>query len=60
MVLIAGSAHVDPALGVPYHLAQQAATMRVQAVTWPPAPPARDYCADLRRQMQEMRPAAKP
>jgi uncharacterized iron-regulated protein len=60
VVLIAGSAHVDPALGVPHHLAQQAAAMRVQAVTWPPAPPARDYCADLRRQMQEMRPAAKP
>lgn len=60
VVLIAGSAHVDPALGVPHHLAQLADGMRVQAVAWPPAPPARDYCADLRRQMQEMKPPAKP
>lgn len=60
VVLIAGSAHVDPVLGVPHHLAQLAGGMRVQAVTWPPAPPARDYCADLRRQMQEVKPPAKP
>ncbi len=60
VVLIAGSAHVDAALGVPQHLAQVAGGVRVQAVTWPPAPPARDYCADLRRQMQEMRAPARP
>ncbi len=60
VVLIAGSAHVDPALGVPLHLAGMAGGLRVQAVTWPPAPPARDYCADLRRQMQEMKAPARP
>lgn len=63
VVLIAGSAHVDPALGVPQHLghlANPAGGLRVQAVTWPAAPPARDYCADLRRQMQEMKAPARP
>ncbi|MEY4652940.1 MAG: hypothetical protein RI884_1521 [Pseudomonadota bacterium] len=50
VVLVAGSAHVDLALGVPQHLP---GGLRVQTVTWPAAPPARDYCADLRRQMQD-------
>ncbi|MEY4711478.1 MAG: hypothetical protein RIS88_928 [Pseudomonadota bacterium] len=49
VVLVAGSGHVDPALGVPQHLPRG---LRAQAITWPPSPPARDYCADLRRQMQ--------
>ncbi len=52
VVLVAGHAHVDAELGVPQHLLPG---LRVQAITWPKAPPARDYCADLRRQMQ--RPA---
>lgn len=52
VVLVAGHAHVDAELGVPQHLPPG---LRVQAITWPKAPPARDYCADLRRQMQ--RPA---
>ena len=50
--LVAGYAHVDAELGVPQHLPPG---LRVEAITWPKAPPARDYCADLRRQMQ--RPA---
>ena len=49
VVLVAGHAHVDTELGVPQHLPPD---LRVQAITWPKAPPARDYCADLRRQMQ--------
>jgi uncharacterized iron-regulated protein len=49
VVLVAGHAHVDAELGVPQHLPPG---LRVQAITWPKAPPARDYCADLRRQMQ--------
>jgi uncharacterized iron-regulated protein len=52
VVLVAGHAHVDTELGVPQHLPPG---VRAQAITWPKAPPARDYCADLRRQMQ--RPA---
>jgi uncharacterized iron-regulated protein len=56
VVLLAGAAHVDPALGVPRHLPEG---LRAQAVSWPAAPPARDYCADLRRQMQD-RPMQAP
>lgn len=60
VVLIAGAAHVDASLGVPQHLAPMAGGLRVQALTWPPAPPARDYCADLRRQMREMKAPDQP
>jgi len=49
VVLVAGYAHVDAELGVPQHLRPG---LRAQAITWPKAPPARDYCAELRRQMQ--------
>jgi uncharacterized iron-regulated protein len=52
VVLVAGHAHVDAELGVPQHLPPG---LRARAVTWPLAPATRDYCADLRRQMQ--RPA---
>jgi uncharacterized iron-regulated protein len=49
VVLVAGSAHVDPALGVPRHLP---GTMAVRQVRWPaPEAPGKDYCADLRRQL---------
>ena len=54
VVLIAGSAHVDALLGVPQHLP---AGLRAQTVVWPAAPPQRDYCADLRRQMTAPKPA---
>lgn len=50
VVLMAGSGHVDQALGVPQHLP---ATLSVRAIAWPAAPPQRDYCADLRQQMRK-------
>ncbi len=53
VVLVAGHAHVDTEVGVPAHLPPG---VRAQAITWPKAPPARDYCADLRRQMQRPAP----
>ncbi len=54
VVLLAGQAHVDPELGVPGHLPK---ALQARAVTWPASPPARDYCADLRQQMQAPREA---
>ncbi|WP_240787110.1 ChaN family lipoprotein [Ramlibacter rhizophilus] len=48
VVLLAGSGHVDPELGVPRHLRED---LSVRPVTWPPQPPKKDYCAELRRQM---------
>ncbi len=58
VVLVAGRAHVDPELGVPRHLPPG---LQARAVTWPEAPPARDYCEDLRRQMQgHGKPPAAP
>ncbi|MEJ7930399.1 ChaN family lipoprotein [Ramlibacter sp. AN1015] len=52
-VLVAGSAHVDEIAGIPRHLP---ATLRVGTLAWPPEPPQKDYCAELR---QRMRPAAR-
>jgi uncharacterized iron-regulated protein len=47
-VLLAGAAHVDPALGVQQHLPT---SLRVDSRAHPPQPPKKDYCDDLRRQM---------
>ena len=47
-VLLAGAAHVDPALGVPQHLPP---TLRVSSRAHTPQPPKQDYCDDLRRRM---------
>jgi uncharacterized iron-regulated protein len=47
-VLLAGAAHVDPALGVPQHLP---GSLRIDSRSHPPEPPKKDYCDDLRRQM---------
>lgn len=47
-VLLAGAAHVDPALGVPQHLPP---SLRVDSRAHAPQPPKKDYCEDLRRQM---------
>jgi uncharacterized iron-regulated protein len=47
-VLLAGAAHVDPALGVPQHLPS---SLRVDSRSHPQQPPRKDYCDDLRRQM---------
>ena len=49
VVLLAGAGHVDETLGVPLHLA---AGLRVRSVTLPPEPQAKDYCAQLSRQMR--------
>ncbi len=49
VVLVAGSGHVDPALGVPRHLP---GTLAVRQVRWPaPEGPGKDYCGELRRQL---------
>lgn len=47
-VLLAGAAHVDPALGVAQHLPP---SLRVDSRAHTPQPPKKDYCDDLRRQM---------
>lgn len=47
VLLVAGAGHTDPDLGVPRHLPP---TLRVRIVQWPPEPPRKDYCAQLRRQ----------
>ena len=47
-VLLAGAAHVDPALGVARHLPP---ALRVDSRAHTPQPPKKDYCDDLRRQM---------
>jgi uncharacterized iron-regulated protein len=49
VVLIAGAGHVDAEVGVPRHLPP---TLRFSAVQLPAQPAQRDYCEDLRRQMQ--------
>ena len=45
VVLLAGSGHVDPAVGVPLHLAGRA---RARSVMLPRVDTGRDYCAELR------------
>jgi uncharacterized iron-regulated protein len=54
VLLVAGSGHVDPALGVPLHLPQGVAA---RSVTLPPQPPAKDYCEELKRQLGTRKPA---
>ena len=49
VVLLAGAGHVQPDVGVPRHLP---AGMNVRAVTLPPEDTGKDYCAELRRQME--------
>jgi len=46
VVLVAGSGHVDPAVGVPRHLPD---TVSSEQLRWPaPDAPGRDYCRELR------------
>lgn len=49
VVLLAGAGHVDPELGVPQHLPPR---FGAQPVVLPPVATGKDYCAELRRQMQ--------
>ena len=55
VVLIAGSRHVDPALGIPQYLPPQ---LQAQAAPLPPQPPQKDYCEELRSKMQRAVAAA--
>lgn len=48
VVLLAGSGHVDPRLGVPRHLPAQ---LRAQPVMLPREDTGKDYCGELRRQL---------
>lgn len=48
VVLLAGSGHVEPDLGVPQHLP---ATVRVRALPLAKEETGKDYCAELRKQM---------
>lgn len=48
VVLLAGAAHIDPALGVPKHLPP---TLSVESRALAPQPPQKDYCDELRRRM---------
>ncbi len=49
VVLLAGGRHVDEEVGVPRLIPPGIAPVAV--VQWPAQPPAKDYCAELRRQM---------
>jgi uncharacterized iron-regulated protein len=53
VVLIAGAGHVEPDVGVPLHLPRG---LRVQPLVLPREETGKDYCAELRRQM-ERKPA---
>lgn len=50
VLLLAGAGHVDPSLGVPLHLRPP---LRATAVMLPAQPSRRDYCEDLRQQLQQ-------
>ena len=49
VVLIAGSGHVDPQVGVSQHLP---AGLRSRSLAWPAASPKKDYCAEFLRSRQ--------
>jgi uncharacterized iron-regulated protein len=49
VVLIAGAGHVQPDIGIPQHLPP---VLRVRSEVLPPEDTGKDYCAELRRQMQ--------
>lgn len=50
VVLIAGAGHVAPDVGVPLHLPQ---ALRVRPLVLPREETGKDYCAELRRQMEK-------
>jgi uncharacterized iron-regulated protein len=55
VVLLAGSGHVLPELGVPQHLP---ATLTARAVLLPAHETGKDYCGDFRKQQEQRRPQA--
>jgi uncharacterized iron-regulated protein len=50
VVLLAGSGHVQPDIGVPQHLP---GTMKTRPVVLPAEETGKDYCAEFRRQMEK-------
>jgi uncharacterized iron-regulated protein len=50
VLLLAGSGHVDPKLGVPRHL-PPSLTVRPLVLARNAEAPAKDYCEEMRRQM---------
>ena len=53
MLLLAGSGHVLPDLGVPQHLPT---TLVARSVLLPSQDTGRDYCAEIKRQQEQHRP----
>jgi uncharacterized iron-regulated protein len=53
VVLLTGTRHADPLLGVPLHLR---ADLRSASRLWPAQPQQRDYCAQLREQVRRSPP----
>lgn len=49
VVLLAGAGHVDPEVGVPLHLPPH---LPSRSTSWPPQPQKKDYCAQLRGQLE--------
>jgi uncharacterized iron-regulated protein len=54
IVLLAGSGHLDPLLGVPFQLRRLAPDMPVRIRLWPREDTGQDYCAEFKKQMQNM------
>jgi uncharacterized iron-regulated protein len=54
VVLLAGSGHLDPLLGVPFQLQRVAPDMPVRIKVWPREDTGQDYCAQFKQQMQHM------
>ena len=53
VVLVAGSGHVDPAIGVPLHLPRG---LNVKPVMLPGEDTGKDYCAELKQQLAPKQP----
>ncbi len=53
VVLIAGSGHLDPLLGVPFQLHRLAPDTPVRTQLWPREDTGQDYCAQFKQQMQD-------
>lgn len=49
VVLLTGTQHADPSVGIPLHL--RGSGLAVESRRGPPAPPLKDYCAELRLRM---------
>ena len=54
IVLLAGSGHLDPLLGVPFQLQRLAPDTPVRIRLWPREDTGQDYCAEFKKQMQNM------